>query len=398
MNTPDPNDTHRHQYTTAQGAERRKQKFMAWLDRDGQHGVTHNPKMVDSRCRAQVPRCLPSNIPDIPEVCSGDLDDPDLNGLDITIGAQQGGVYSLLHSREPMAEGSPYARFVGEGVFPSLKGEDSLFDRFKRKDPDLLACVPQELGPPEAVADAIVSAQDAETSPVACRFLKQVYFSTGEGTFHLLGIAPSSLLANQVHDLMRTWKVYDKDGNYKGTTTTALNGVRVNYGGSKPQNVGRLAVKYGSTALLSSCPPHREPTLIPYGQKSFWAKWSKEPRVRALLQQLTAFLLSDPPPNVATRTRRDGLCEEIVELLLSYREGVRANPNWTASPSCILPPHQKSWLDPQYKCDLSASEVESLICTEFAHVMDQNLPDLSHGQSERRYWQRLLEQTLGGFR
>jgi len=376
--------------------EERAQKFVAWLDEQAQHGLTHNPKMVDSQSKAQVPRCVPSDLPVIPELHSGDLADPEPFGLDITSGAQQGGIYSLLHNPKPMALGSPYRAFVAKGVFPPLKATGgSLYDRFKRKDPELLACVPPELGSPEAVAEAVVSAQEMSAEPVACQYLKQVYFPV-DGNFHLLGIAPSSLLALQLHHLMQTWVVRDAEGNFKEMQVVAPDTVRVNYGGSKPQNVGRLAVEYKSTALLSSCPPKRQPSLFPFGQQSFWVKWAQVKQVKRACGLLNTFLASNPTPNQATRTHRDSLADRIIELLLDYREGLRASPGWTTNPNCILTAHQKCWLDPQAEADMPEVEVHHSILTEFAQVLGQHLPDVPHGQLERQHWQHLLGQAIKG--
>lgn len=368
--------------------------FKDWMKPSNQNGLTHNPKLTHSSSTAVVPRCLPSSIPTIPELCSGSLEDPaSPYGLDITSGMPQGFLHALLHDPDPMGktqilkegEKPTPTRFqtkVAEGVLlPFLEEkEGSLFDRLLRHDPDMLSSIPPELGDPAEVVASIKTAQEAAAEPLADSHLKQIYFPLGDGTFHLLGVVGSSLLLKEMGNkitAMRDGKGVEADKR------RFYNTIRVGFGGSKPQNVSRLV---SGVTLIPSIPPNRKASEHPYNKRTLFDKWASFREVKDLFSAMNGFLAGNPPPNQKTRAKRAGYMGQIAENLLEYRAFLRGKPGWTDTPHCTLPSHQKVWLDPAAQSEHTSEEVLDLVCEEFAQVADRMLSDVTHGSVERRFW------------
>jgi CRISPR-associated protein Csy1 len=64
---------------------------------------------------------------------------------------------------------------------------------------------------------------------------------------------------------------------------------------------------------------------------------------------LADFLLTDPPPNDATRTRRQEIEQELGIQFAVFAAETRARfePGWTRDPDCSLPLCEQLWLDPE---------------------------------------------------
>jgi CRISPR-associated protein Csy1 len=69
--------------------------------------------------------------------------------------------------------------------------------------------------------------------------------------------------------------------------------------------------------------------------------------VRRLVKLLADFLLTEPPPNDTTRTRRREIEQELGNqlALFAVETQARFEPGWTRDPDCLLPLCEQLWLD-----------------------------------------------------
>lgn len=367
----------------------------AWINPEVQ-GVTHNSKIGHTASKAVIPRCLPSEIPIIPELCSGDLEDPELQDLDICKGAVQGGQYFLLHYPTPMcphgdpdaelAKNNPtkeenFRRLVNEGVFPPLTpGRGSLFERFCARDEEVLAFAPE---PAEAYAAQVEAAgKNPQLDPAVDHWMKQVYFPV-DGGYHLLGIAPSSLM------YVKFWEACRREGvRYPQHVKVQLGGLEPR---PKPQNVGTCAQKHrGEVFLLSSLPPMREKPKTPY--RNLFDSWLYSPYVKEMFATLQNLLLVTSN-NRSGRDRRDGMVRAIAENLISYRNDIWALPGgW--SKSTLLPEYQKAWLDPESNLEVPIEDIYNKLSRDFGRQVDHQLKEIAHGREDREQWVKILLDIL----
>ena len=359
-------------------------------------GITHNVKGMHSSAGMIPLRVLPSTLPEIPEVFSGCLSDPDSPAdMDFNTGAEPGGHYRLLHHPDP-SKFDKYQAAVKKGVLPELEpGQGSLYDHIVRRDPavlDLLSKGTKEdpevlVQDPEDLARDIEKSFKSSASPSAVnRWVKQVYFPVGDGEYHMLGLAPSSLL----HAAMCQKQMFMKKDRRKWFPDQ----VYVAHGGGHAQNVGTLFTPNPSSRLLPSLPPSKKPSSLPFRASNLFVKWGKQSHIRNMVSQFRDFLRSDPPANLKTRSHRDGLIMTIIGSLLDYRAFIRESPEWPPR-KCSLPLEQKAWLDPDGYPDVPDDQIRDAICGAFAHHLGTMLPEFPWDQWDREHWYGLLKDALG---
>jgi CRISPR-associated protein Csy1 len=122
-------------------------------------------------------------------------------------------------------------------------------------------------------------------------------------------------------------------------------------GGSNAQNVSQLNSKRrGVNYLLPSLPPEWKSAEGPRlaGRTSAIEVFGRQRAVRELIDELAAFLKTDPPANMATRLRREGIEQALGVQLSVFAEHVQdTHPlGWTRDATCELPECEKLWLDP----------------------------------------------------
>lgn len=262
-----------------------------------------------------------------------------------------------------------------------------------------------------------------ETKPLRTSTLgKQLYWLIGEdpadnGDFHLLAPLYASSFA---HTVFRTinedrfsepakaaqkakWERRDHDGVSREYPNLAVQ----KFGGTKPQNISQLnSERGGSNYLLASLPPRWKSREVqaPWYVDSVLSRFAHNEGVWALVRELRDFLLSNPPPTMETRDRREGLIDSLIDGLVDFaqRFQVMLPAGWTHDSRCRLPEAERLWLDPGRV--LADAEDDAVFCGKW-HKMDwpaevgsrfgnwlnkQMGPDLPLGDIEARQWQTEL--------
>lgn len=202
--------------------------------------------------------------------------------------------------------------------------------------------------------------------PASHDLAKQVYWLVGDDAaddsqFHLLQPLFSSSLAHAVHEDIQTARFGEANTALRKARRDmqAAEGVNREYaglvvrklGGTKPQNISQLnSDRGGVNYLLPSLPPQWKTAEGPRlgGRASAIEAFGRQRTVRELMEELTTYLKTDPPANMATRLRREGIEQALGAQLAVFAEHVhQTRPlGWTRDSACELPECEKLWLDP----------------------------------------------------
>ncbi|MCM2496232.1 type I-F CRISPR-associated protein Csy1 [Burkholderia glumae] len=302
-------------------------------------------------------------------------------------------------------------------------GGRTLLDALRADDAGALRALADDAGEAAALRDAFLSLTEARDGAASSHVLaKQVYWLTGDDAsddaqYHLLApLYPTSLVQavyDDVHDAR--FGEANKLARQARREGTSFDGVYREYrdlavqklGGTKPQNISQLnSERGGNNYLLSSLPPVWESRLdfLPAHAASIFDRaFTGRPEVRRTLEALRAFLGTDPPANLRTRTRRDALLDRLIDELVIYAGELLRHPaGWTRqAPFEDLSYDEKLWLDPlraelpeerEFAVDWLAMEWPERIGARFGKWLNaqlrHELPDV--GYHEAREWQRAL--------
>ncbi|MBI0328692.1 type I-F CRISPR-associated protein Csy1 [Burkholderia plantarii] len=298
-----------------------------------------------------------------------------------------------------------------------------LLEALQADDAGALHALADDAGEAAALRDAFLGLTEARDGAASSHVLaKQVYWLTGDdpsddAQYHLLApLYPTSLVQavyDDVHDarfgeankLARQARREGApfDGVYREYRDLAVQKL----GGTKPQNISQLnSERGGNNYLLSSLPPvwdSRLNYLPAHADSIFDRAFTGRPEVRRTLNALRAFLGSNPPANLDTRTRRDALLDRLIaELVIYAGELLRHLPGWSReAPFENLSDDEKLWLDPlraelpeehEFAARWLAMAWPERIGARFGKWLNaqlrRDLPDI--GYHEAREWQRAL--------
>ncbi len=254
-------------------------------------------------------------------------------------------------------------------VFKFLKLEVDgrrLLDWMQDGDADLRAALHADSALAQTWMEAFGSLIRTEAAPASHEAAKQLYWLAGDDAtrddgYHLLQPMFSSSLAHAVHgelqdarfgeDNKAARQAFRSRQPHDAPYRDYRNLVARKLGGTKPQNISQLnSERGGINYLLASLPPawdvERPKKLLNTDSAMQRLAWIGG--IRDNIEELAEFLLSDPPGNRKTRAFRDRIERELGAQLALYaaETWARTEPGWTRDEQCILPLHQKIWLDP----------------------------------------------------
>jgi CRISPR-associated protein Csy1 len=331
--------------------------------------------------------------------------------------------------------GSSYAEDVAVdnaaalGLLKFLKLEVEgrcLLDWVQSRDPDMR----QALHRDEATAESWMAAFSLvrnDLQPATHKAAKQLYWLVGDDPaddtqYYLLQPLFSSSLAHAVHaeiqdarfgDLNKAARQARRDKQpFEGTYRNYSNLVTRKLGGTKPQNISQLnSERGGVNYLLASLPPRwtQARAIRLLGQESAVEQFGWRREVRDLVNQLAAFLLTDPDPTEPTRHKRKGIEQALGAQLAAFASIVQDShePGWTRDPNCQLPQCEQLWLDPgrielpprdeHLADDLAFNAAYTFgqwpddVASRFAHWVNARLHDaglVTVSVAEHRHWAR----------
>lgn len=254
-------------------------------------------------------------------------------------------------------------------VFKFLKLEvdgRKLLDWMQVADSDLLAALHTDPAIAQEWASAFSGLVRTETQAVSHAKAKQLYWLTGDNPadnsqYLLLQPLFSSSLAHAVHDdiqearfgepnklarqARRSKEAHDNPyRDYRNLIVRKL-------GGTKPQNISQLnSERGGINYLLASLPPQRwqdQDKIKLHNVESALDGLRDLPQVRSLIKELAAFLLTNPPPTMKTRLKREAIEQALGAQLPVFVERINIQmqqPGWTRT-DCELALCEQLWLD-----------------------------------------------------
>lgn len=238
--------------------------------------------------------------------------------------------------------------------------------------------------------------------------LKQVYFPIdADGTYHLLGILPSSSLLLELKDRLRQMEIrqYEccspKEQAYGGNWDSIPNQTVIGFGGVKPLNISiRNSHAGGKAYLLPSLPPTpplRGKTRRP--MRDFFREILPRKEVQHSLYILHGLFVrqqNNRKIRESIRMEIDGLAALSASLAAELR---KEPPGWSVKTD--LPAAQKIWLDSAYEERRRITDIwVKAIGDQFAHwLMTQYKIQLGTkavelGEPEEKYFKYELVPLL----
>lgn len=246
--------------------------------------------------------------------------------------------------------------------------------------------------------------------------LKQNYFPTPGGSYHLISPLLSSPVCQAIYEKTRfnrensERKKARKAGKYAEGETVDFPGMGImNFGGSQPQNIsiGNFE-RHGEAHLFSCSPPSWESDFQPPVNAESLYQGEFDSRVWRRTKILQRYLaeLHGQKGNMEIREHVKHLVNEIIDELLGYVaqvQGLDGMRGWTRNAEKLKPAHQL-WLDPfrddQRFQDLrKADDWQDDVCKDFGQWLNSKLEHkkMVFEKIESKHWAKLLKQQLREF-
>lgn len=246
--------------------------------------------------------------------------------------------------------------------------------------------------------------------------LKQNYFPTSEGQYHLIAPLLSSPICQAIYERTRfnsknaKRKKARKDGKYAEGETVDFPSVGImNFGGSQPQNIsiGNFE-RHGEAHLFSCAPPRWKSDFKPPINAESLYQGEFNHRVWRQTKVLQHYLveLHGQKGNMKVRENVKYLVNDIIDELLSYVAQVQsltAMSGWTKNAEKLKTAH-KLWLDPfredQRFQDLRrAGDWQDDVCKDFGEWLNGKLEHkkMVFEKIESKHWAQLLKKQLREF-
>lgn len=363
--------------------------------------VTHSLKPIHPDAKGTSLYCVPSAMPERPEIgshCLGERFDADVVGNAAALD-----VYKMLRL---------------------VDGSRTLLDLSVAADPDLAAA----LHPDPAIAagwiDAFAGLAKQSSALASHTYAKQLYWLHGDdahddGSFHLLAPLYPTSIVHRIYDQLKHDRFSDEAKAARAARRERvfhLEPVRdypnlavQKLGGTKPQNISQLnSERRGANYLFASLPPNwnsrdARPLL---GVGAFFMRFARRPEVRQQIRELMSFLRGDPPPNELTRARVAAHVEALLDELLQLTAEQRGlPPGWSRDAACELPTPHRQWLDPEgwgpaTEGRQDDDSVRARIAEDFGRWLNDTLrrsAELQVGAEEFAHWSAVALDHLDSF-
>ena len=300
-------------------------------------------------------------------------------------------------------------------------GDRSLLDRATARDPALASALSDDPDLATEWMATFATLPEAKGQPATHKLAKQLYWSLGEGCYHLLApLFPSSLVhivwagirADRFSDEAKLAREARREKHahshgYREYPNLAIQ----NFGGTKPQNISQLnSERHGENWLLPSLPPNWKSESIrpPFFTESVFARrFGRRQAVSEIARILSAFLQSvaqSEANNIRIRRKRAELVGHIRDELLQFAAEIHEiDGGWSRDKRCRLNMAEQCWLDPKRVAtdeDFSArwqrGDWQDEICLRFGNWLNAAISTerMRMSQVEAEAWQTVLNDEL----
>ncbi len=296
----------------------------------------------------------------------------------------------------------------------------NLLDRALENAPALLEALSNDSAQAQSWVESFAAIIQPKESCRTSNKAKQIYWLVGDEPtrdedFHLLSPLYPSSLAHRIfqriqHDrFSEQAKAARQARREKKPAETGYsdypNLVAQKLGGTKPQNISQLnSERGGNNYLLASLPPlwRSREQWLPLKVDSVFPRFMRQERPRWLMDNMKAFLATDPPANVHTRNRVDGLVNALIDELILFTAAMhQLEPGWSADDNCQLVEAEQFWLDPEraeldedFALRRSSTGWQAEIQSRFANQLNKVLAELPVGDVEHHEWVRRIDRKL----
>ncbi|MGI0115350.1 type I-F CRISPR-associated protein Csy1 [Zooshikella sp. RANM57] len=325
--------------------------------------------------------------------------------------------HSIGDERREDVVGNAAALDVYKFLTIDIQGKP-LLTRLLNDEIEVKAALSEDTKISEQLAAAFKGITLSRGAVASHKLVKQIYFPIAEQNYHLLSPLYPTCLVQAVYDKIRNDRFGDEakaarearferkmhDNGYSEYPNLVIQ----KFGGTKPQNISQLnSQRHGESWLLASCPPiwKTQPVKLPIGVSSIFKQLGRRKTLRERIVLLRKFLTKTNYNNIAIRTKRAQLVQNIIDEIVHYAASVqRHKPGWTADTKCQLDIAEQYWLDP-YRADndeeFQASRIsakwQDTVCSRFAKWFNFELSTqggLSVGDDEFDFWKKSFAQIL----
>lgn len=262
--------------------------------------------------------------------------------------------------------------------------------------------------------------------PASHTLAKQMYWPTGDGSYHMLAPLFATSLANVVHKRISDDRFSEEAKEAREARRAGVNhrnGYRdypnlaiQSFGGSKPQNISQLnSERRGENYLLASLPPVWKSAAIrlPLNTNTVFTAdryLADRPEVRRIIKALRDFLrrVADASNNVRIRNTRRQLVADLCDQTLLFAAELREQePGWSAQADCHLNLAEQCWLDSarafiddDFALQFRSGAWKDDVCLRFGNWLNAHMQTdrASFGAAEALEWKGMLEQELAMLR
>lgn len=302
-------------------------------------------------------------------------------------------------------------------------GERSILELAVTNEPSLAEAFSESVDEAKSWMAAFATLTQSKGQLASHKLAKQIYWSLGDGSYHLLSPLFSTSLAHTVWEKIRAdtelaWDVRKarKAGKSLATPFSDYPELLIQkFGGDNPQNISQLnANRTSKNYLLPALPPNWQSPSIrpPFAVNSVFDRiFGNRPRVRELVRTLRAFLESVADyNNLAIREKRAELsaylCDEALLYAAELHEAVDVGAlaaGWTADERCRLNRAEQLWLDPlrrnadpDFAREYTRDEWPDEICRRFGNWLNARLTTekLPMSAIEADHWRGTLEKEM----
>lgn len=298
----------------------------------------------------------------------------------------------------------------------------TLLDRAVARDPALAKALSDDDAQASRWMASFAALPEPRGLPTSHTLAKQMYWPTGDGTYHLLAPLFASSLANVVHKRLADDRFSDVAKEAREARRASVdhgNGYRdyphlaiQSFGGSKPQNISQLnSERRGENYLLASMPPVWKSATIrlPLNTETVFTAdryFADRPEVRRITKALREFLrrVADAGNNVRIRNMRRQLVADLCDQALLFAGELREQePGWSARADCHLNLAEQCWLDSaraltdeDFAIQYRRGTWKDDVCLRFGNWLNARLQTdrASFGAAEAFEWRGMLEQEL----
>lgn len=235
--------------------------------------------------------------------------------------------------------------------------------------------------------------------------LKQVYFPTGEDSYHLLSLLTASGLLAEVKKRIWAWNGHARNARnakselYGEDNCEIKDLVQISFGGANPQNISGMNTRQnGKFFLVRSMPPFLQKGVLRLPKKDFFLNTMYYRSYEFTFRRLHVLFQLDRNNREIRQMIRDSVMDLVDAAIMRASLLQQKDGGW--SEGCALPVSQKIWLDAMYEEERAEGEWVEEVSLAFGRWLLRSYERILGkekillGDGELRFFRNQMEKVL----